>query len=161
MNFQKTFMLPEQWDASTKSYRKAARWVVFDENNLIPLLFVEKNNYHKLAWWWIEGDEDKILAFKRELLEEPWCEVDHIQEVWTVIEQNSTWEQISYCFIWKVTKKGPQNFTPEEQDKWFFLKRLPIDQALRTLSSDLPSTDDGKRVQQRDLYILQEIQKAL
>lgn len=161
MNFQKTFMLPEQWGASTKSYRKAGRWVVFDENNLIPLLFVEKDNYHKLAWWWIEGDEDKILAFKRELLEETWCEVDHIQEVWSVIEQNSTWEQISHCFTWKVTKKWLQNFTPEEQEKWYYLKRLPIDQALRTLSSDLPSTDDGKRVQQRDLYILQEIQKAL
>ena len=161
MNFQKTFMLPEQWGASTKSYRKAGRWVVFDENNLIPLLFVEKDNYHKLPWWWIQGDEDKILAFKRELLEEAWCEVDHIQEVWTVVEQNSTWEQISYCFIWKVTKKLTQNFTLEEQEKWYYLKRLPIDQALRTILSDLPSTDGGKRVQQRDLYILQEIQKAL
>lgn len=161
MNFQKTFVLPEQWDASTKSYRKAGRWVVFDKNNLIPLLFVKKDNFHKLPWWWIEGDEDKILAFKRELLEETWCEVDHIQEVWTVIEQNSTWEQISYCFIWKVTKKWTQNFTLEEQEKWYYLKRLPIDQALRTILSDLPSTDGGKRVHQRDLYILQEIQKAL
>jgi len=45
-------LLKEIFDApiENKNYatREAARAVIFDENNLIPLLFVSKYNYHKL-----------------------------------------------------------------------------------------------------------------
>lgn len=159
MSFQKIFTLPEEWEDTTKTYRKACRGIVLDENKLIPLLFVGKDNYHKLPWWGIEWDEEKIEAFKREILEETWCEIDHIEEVGNVIEQNSTWEHISYCYVWKVVKKWIENYTPGEIDKWYLLKRVTIKEALSLIKEDLPITIGGKWRQQRDLYILQEIDK--
>ena len=159
MIFEKIFTLPEEWENTTKTYRKACRGIVLDKDNLMPLLFVWKDNYHKLPWWWIEWDEEKIEAFKREILEETWCEIDHIEEVGNVIEQNSTWEQTSYCYIWKVIKKWIENFTSWEIEKWYLLKRVTIKEALSLIEKDIPRTEWGRWRQQRDLYILQEIDK--
>lgn len=157
MRFHKTFTLPEEWEGTTKTYRKACRGIILDENNLLPLIFVWKDNYHKLPWWWIEWDEEKIQALKREIREETWCEIENIQEVWSVIEQNSTWEQISYCYIWKIVKKWNQQYTPEEIDKWYIVKWVTIKEALSIIEKDLPRTVGGKWRQQRDFYIVQEI----
>lgn len=161
MSFHKIFTLPEEWEHThiTKTYRKACRGIVLDKDSLIPLLFVGKDNYHKLPWWWIEWDEDKIEAFKREILEEAWCEIEEIQEVWSVIERNSTWEQTSYCYIWKVIKRWIENFTSWEVEKWYLLKRVTIKEALSLIKKDIPRTEWGRWRQQRDLYILQEIDK--
>lgn len=40
----------EEWPSNESSLdtRQASRAVLFDENNLIPLLFVSKYNYHKI-----------------------------------------------------------------------------------------------------------------
>lgn len=159
MIFEKIFTLPEEWENTTKTYRKACRGIVLDKDNLMPLLFVWKDNYHKLPWWWIEWDEEKIEAFKREILEEAWCEIEEIQEVWSVIERNSTWEQTSYCYIWKVIKKENENFTSWEIEKWYLLKWVTIKEALSIIKNDQPTTEWGKWRQERDLYILQEIDK--
>lgn len=161
MPFQKVFILPEENEKSPKQYRKACRGVVLDENNLMPLCFVAKKHYHKLPWWGIEGDEDKTQAFKREILEETWCEIDHLQELWTTKEQNSSWEQISYCFVWKVTKKWVVNFTPEEKEDWYLLQWVTIEDAISLIKADSPLTEWGSHKKQRDLYILEEINKIL
>ncbi len=157
MNFQKTFQLPEDWINTTKTYRKACRWIVLDDNKLMPLLFVGEDNYHKLPWWGIKWNEDKIDAFKREVLEETWCIIDSIQEVWTVIEQNSTWEQTSYCYIWTIVSKWIPQFRQWEIEKWYSLKRVTIKEAVILFTTDTPKTRAGKWRQERDLYILQEI----
>lgn len=159
MKFLKIFTLPEDWEHTSQTTRKACRGIVVDESNIMPLLFVGQDNYHKLPWWGIEWDEEKIEAFKREVGEETWCEVDNIQEIWRVIEKNSTWEQTSYCYIWKITKKWSEHYTPEEINKWYVLKWVSIKEALRIMKKDLPKTVGGKWRQQRDVYILQEINK--
>lgn len=161
MSFHKIFTLPEEWEHKhiTKTYRKACRGIVLDKDSFIPLLFVGKDNYHKLPWWWIEWNENKIEAFKREILEEAWCEIEEIQEVWSVIERNSTWEQTSYCYIWKVIKRWIENFTSWEVEKWYLLKRVTIKEAISLIKKDIPRTEWGRWRQQRDLYILQEIDK--
>lgn len=46
-------------DQSTLELREAARGVFFDENCLVPILFVSKYNYHKLpggAWNLVKSD---------------------------------------------------------------------------------------------------------
>lgn len=159
MKFSKTFMLPEDWEHTSKTTRKACRGVVIDENNLMPLLFVGKENYHKLPWWGIEWDEEKIETFKREVGEETWCEIEDIKEVWSVIEKISGWEQISYCYIWKITKKGKEQYTPKEISKWYVVKWVSIKEALVIMEKDLPKTLGGKWRRERDVYILQEINK--
>ena len=46
-------------DESTLKIREASRAILFDENDLIPLLFVSKYNYHKLPGGGIDEGEDK------------------------------------------------------------------------------------------------------
>ena len=65
-------------DESTLRIREASRAILFDENDLIPLLFVAKHNYHKLPGGGVdEGeDKDKAQALVRECLEEVGSEIE-------------------------------------------------------------------------------------
>ena len=154
MKLLKTFILPEDWDWP-KITREACRAIVFDENKLMPLIFVSKKNYHKLPWGGIEWNEDKIVTLKREFLEETWCDIDIIKEIWSVVESNSTREHTSYCYIGKVLNKWNSIWlTSEEIERWLELKRMSIDDAISTLEKDVPNDPYGYRILERDLFIL-------
>lgn len=160
MELLKTFILPEDW-AWPKRTREACRAIVFDQDNLMPLIFVSKKNYHKLPGWWIEWNEDKIVALKREFLEETWCDIEITKEIWKVIEQNSTREHTSYAYIWKIIKKWKPNLIEEEKERWYKLKRMNIDDAISTLKKDVPNDPYGYRILERDLFILLQAKKLL
>lgn len=152
--FKKTFKAVElPWKTGL---RKACRWVLIDEDGNIPLLFVSRDNYHKLPWWWMEWDEDKIQTLRREVREEAWCEIEVIKEIWRTIEKNSNWEQISYCFIWRVVSKGNAEYTSEEIYDWFALEWVDIEDALSVMKNDVPFTENGKRKREREFFILEK-----
>jgi len=50
-------------DQATLKIRKASRAILFDENGLIPLLFVSKYNYHKLPGGGIDAGEKQSNSF--------------------------------------------------------------------------------------------------
>lgn len=158
MELLKTFILPKDWDWP-KITREACRAIVFDENNLMPLIFVSKKNYHKLPGWWIEWNEDKITALKREFKEEVWCDIEVTKEIWMVVEQNSTREHTSYAYIWKVIKKWKPNLIQEEKDRGYLLKRVSIDDAISLLQKDVPNDPYWYRIIERDLVILLKAKK--
>lgn len=83
----------KEWpkDKSVLKARKAVRAVLFDENNLIPLLFVSKYNYHKLPGGEIDDGESKIKALIREVLEEVGSKIEVMGEVGKIIEFRSKW----------------------------------------------------------------------
>ena len=152
MLFEKAFKVPEvPWKSG---FRKACRWVIIDKNGQIPLLFDSYKKYYKLPWWWIEWKEDKVEAFRREVKEEAWCEIEYIKEIWIVTEESSNWKQISYCFIWEVVSKWEAHFTKKELDRWYQLKWVSLDEALSFMKDSLQATEDGKMKQERDLFIL-------
>lgn len=152
--FEKTFEVPETpWKSGS---RIACRWVIIDENGQIPMLFVSRENFYKLPGWWREWDEDKIETLKREIKEEAGCEIEDIKEIWKVIEKNSTWSQTSYCFIWKVVSKGNAEYTSEEIYDWFALKWIKSDEALSFMRDVVPTTENGKRKQERESFILEK-----
>ena len=152
--FEKTFEVPETpWKSGS---RIACRWVMIDENGQIPMLFVSRENFYKLPGWWMEWDEDKIETLKREVKEEAGCEIEDIKEIWKVIEKNSTWSQTSYCFIWKVVSKGNAEYTSEEIYDWFALKWIKSDEALSFMRDVVPTTENGKRKQERESFILKK-----
>ena len=155
MEFIKELILPEEWTGPKKT-REACRAVIFDENNMMPLIFVAAENYHKLPGWWIETGEDKIMALTRELKEETWCEAKITREIGIVIESNSTWKQTSYCYMGTIVKKSEYNFTPEEQERWYELKRVKIDEAILLLQGGTSKSFSGKRIEERDLVILEK-----
>jgi 8-oxo-dGTP diphosphatase len=142
--------------------REAARAVVFDENEFIPLLFVSKSNYHKLPGGGIEKGESKIEACKREMLEETGCDVEIGKEVGMVTEYRSFFDnlfQTSYCYIGKIIKKGISNLEQSEIDEGFKLVWFSLDDAITQIKNDKPTNYEGKFIQERDLRFLEETEK--
>jgi len=161
MELIKEFILPNDLYWGKTQTREACRAIIFDENNMIPLLFVATENYHKLPGWGIETGEDKIMALTRELQEETWCEAIITKEIGIVIESNSTWKQISYCYIGTITKKSEHNFTAEEKEKWYELQRVSIDKAIELIKLDISGSETSKRILPRDLAILEKAKEMI
>ena len=160
MTFEKTFTTSElPW--KTKGFRAACRWVVIDENGQIPLLFDSCKKYYKLPGWWMEWDEDKIEAFRREIREETGCEIEDIKEIWKVIEKVADWEQINYCMIWKIVSKWEPHFTDKEIKRWYKLIWVSLKEAVSLIKNEETTTDDAKFKHERELYILEKVYEEL
>lgn len=156
MELLKTFVLPNHWVWNKKEFRESCRAVVFDDDGLIPLIFVSKRNYHKLPGWWIEPNEDKIEALKREFLEETGCEIEITTEIWMVIETNPIRDHKSYCYIGQVISKWEASLTHDESFRWHQLKWRTIDEAIFLLENDIPIDRHWDRIIERDLFILKK-----
>lgn len=141
--------------------REASRAIAFDEEGLIPLLFVSKFKYHKLPGGGLEGKEDVKEACKRELLEETGCVIEIGEEVGMVTECREKWNlhQTSYCFFGKILKKGKTSFEQSEIDDGFQLVWMTLDEAIKTLEDDKPQSYEGEFIQQRDLAFLKEAKR--
>jgi len=138
--------------------RRAARAVLFDADNNIPLLFVSKYNYHKLPGGGIENGEDNIEALIREAKEEVGAQVEIKKELGKVIEIRSKWNlrQISYCYLGDVISIGKQKLEQSEIDEGFQLIWVSLDKAIDILGNDRPTNYEGKFIQMRDLAFLKK-----
>jgi 8-oxo-dGTP pyrophosphatase MutT (NUDIX family) len=141
--------------------REASRGVLFDDNNLVPLLFVSKFNYHKLPGGGIDEGETKIQAFIREIKEEVGSSIKAGEEVGKVIEYRSGFDlkQISYCYLGKILSKGPQKLEQGEMDEGHELVWLPLDEAIKIVENDKPQNYEGGFIQKRDLAFLLEAKR--
>lgn len=144
--------------------RKAARAVIFNDKNEIALLYVSKDNYHKLPGGGFESGEDVETALRRECLEETGSEIEIIDEIGLTIEYRNYKNllQISYCYIAKsVGELSQPNFDKNELENGFQLVWTGLDEAISVLSSEHPNVSDGKYMNMRELAILKEAKRIM
>ena len=155
----------KEWpkDESTLKIRKASRAVLFDENNLIPLLFVSKYNYHKLPGGGINDNEDKAKALIREVLEEAGSGIEISGEIGKIVEFRSKWnlKQTSYCYIGRIISKGKPDFAEKELSQGFKLIWLSLDGAISKIENDKPTDYEGSFIQKRDIVFLKKAKEAI
>lgn len=144
-------------DETQMTIREGVRAVLFDENGLVPLLFVSKFNYHKLPGGGIEAGENRMDALSRECLEEVGCEIEVTDEIGQIIEYRSAWnlKQTNYCYTGKVISLGPTSFTQKEIDQGFQIVWMTLDQAIDQIMQDQPECYEGIFIQKRELTFLQ------
>lgn len=143
--------------------REASRAVLFDSENLIPLLFVSKNNYHKLPGGGIEQGEGQIQALVREVKEEVGSTIKVGKEIGKVVEFRSEFnlKQTSYCYFGEILSKGNPDFEKDEIDEGFRLIWLSLDEAIKKTENDKPEDYQGHFIQKRDLTFLKEAKKLI
>jgi uncharacterized repeat protein (TIGR03833 family) len=144
-------------------YREGSRAVLFDENGMIPLLFVSKFNFHKLPGGGIEAGEDQIQALKREAMEEVGCEITVEGEVGKIIEYRLKWnfQSTNYCYWGRIISKGATNFTEREIEQGFEVVWMTLPEAIQTIETDEPECYEGIFIQKREFTFLKETLKLL
>lgn len=146
----------------TLTLRQAARAVLFDDENNIALLHVQKGGYYKLPGGGVDEGEDFITALKRECVEETGCTIKVGAEIGMVIEYRGKFnlKQESYCYIAHVIgTKGTPDFTEHERSAEFKLIWVPLDEAIRLVSEANTEDYQGQFIAPRDLVILREAKK--
>lgn len=117
--------------------RVAARGIVIREDGKIALQNKRNKNEFKLVGGGMEKDEDPIVAFKREVLEEAGCEIEIIEQLGTTEEYKSLQnvKQISNIFIAKVIKNIHQlNLTEKEKSEGAELLWVEPKEALKLIT---------------------------
>lgn len=126
--------------------REASRAVVVDDKGLIAMVYVTRENYYKIPGGGIEKGEDKIVALKRECIEEIGCDVDVIGEIGIVVEYRRIFKlkQTSYCYFAKVIgEKGKTFFTNSEKKAGFEQMWLPYAEAVKVISDNNATSVEG------------------
>jgi 8-oxo-dGTP pyrophosphatase MutT (NUDIX family) len=148
----------------TLKLRQAARAIVFDDQQNIALLHVEKGGYYKLPGGGVEDGEDLIAALKRECLEELGCRVAVERELGFIIEYRGTHnlKQESYgCIAQLVGTKGIPSFTKKERADGFTVVRVPLYRAIDLVSQANIEDDQGRFIVPRELVFLREAEALL
>lgn len=138
--------------------RKGVRALVFNWNGEIAMMFVSKDDYHKLPGGGVKRGEDLESALKREILEETGCEIKiKPKSVGMIIEYRESRNilQISYCYVAEVVgRPGEPSFTEREKEKGFELEWMKLDDAIEVMEKEKPDDYIGQFVKKRDLLFL-------
>ena len=134
--------------------RYAARGIVCRNDGKIAVFHKAKMNEYKLPGGGMDDGETPEQAFRREVLEETGCEVEHIKEIGYTEEQKQKnhFKQISYIFVAKVTKQGEPNFTEKEKGEGAEYLWLSPREARDRIKNSLSELKGSPVDQSEDLY---------
>lgn len=139
--------------------RKAARTVIFDENNKIAILEVQNGEYYKIIGGGIEDGETEEQAAKREAFEEAGCDVEIVGKIgeqdFSFSNEKVDKVHYSVCFLAKVIgEKKDTKFDDWEKSNNFKLHWLCFEDAVKLFQSASPEDEFKKEINKRDLEFL-------
>jgi 8-oxo-dGTP diphosphatase len=162
------FLNPEnvtEDEVKTYNSREAARAVVLDDDNNVALLHATATDYYKLPGGGLDDDVDKIVALKRECVEEIGCDIEVLQEIGLVNEWRKIYQihQVSFCYLAKIVgTKGTPAFTESEIAEGFEVRWFSSKEALKALMESKAEHINAKDYMvPRDIAILQAAQQYL
>ena len=165
MKLLKTFTHPDFPTLGVEiDTREAARIVLVDDNNHVPLIYSRKHDIYKIPWGWVDPWEDILEAVIREAKEEAWCEIKVLWEIGIVVEERpatgyNKWinlRQTSYCYYGRIISKWDNELIENEISQWFELRWIPLEEVWNTMSTCNPTILKAQLVKERDIYIFEE-----
>lgn len=152
-------------------FRRPSARAIIIKNNIIALVYSEKEKYYKFPGGGIKDDEDMLVALAREVKEEVGLIVkpESISEFGSVMRrqksnyvENTIFEQENFYFWCECDDKVvSQNLDDYEKDAEYTLKYVDIDEAI-SVNSKYKSDDYFNEIMiQREKKVLEIIKDAL
>jgi 8-oxo-dGTP diphosphatase len=151
-------------EASEYYFREASRAAVFDENNLLGVIYSAEKYYYTLPGGGVEKNEDFETAVKREIKEEIGCNIEVVKKIGFITEyrKKRNLRQVSYCYLAKVIgEKGAPDLTPDEISEGYKTVWLSIEEAIKKISESNAPFYSWQYVKIRDISFLEAVSNHL
>ena len=142
--------------------RSAVRVIVTSSDgggdDRVVLVKARKNNYYKLPGGGVDEGEDYRKAAEREVLEETGFHVSVEGEHFATTEDfRNDLHQFSYCYRARlIDEVGKPELTEEELADGLSHEWVPVGNALHIMSSVEPTSELGRYIKERDMFLLAE-----
>ncbi|KAK4125650.1 hypothetical protein N657DRAFT_273747 [Parathielavia appendiculata] len=144
--------------------RQAVRVVAFNARGEVAILYAKRENYYKLPGGGLEPGEDHETAAKREFQEETGGLIKLRGNgcIAATKEFRFSQCQVSYCYVADlVDDSGEPALTEEEIDDGLGHLWMPVEEAKRVIAAAEPTSDFGRSVKGRDIYLLDQATKGV
>lgn len=137
--------------------RKAARTVIFDDDNKTAIISVNNGEYFKIPGGGIEPGQTIRQAACAEARQEAGCRVNLLKKIGThsYLDPNTGTEHQSVCYL--ASKAGVSEktqFTSFEKKNKFKLQWLSVDEAVSLFKQAQPTEEITREINQRDFNFL-------
>lgn len=139
--------------------RYTARAILKNDKDQYAVMYTKKFDLYSLPGGGIEGEEGKLEALKREVLEETGCTCEAIEEIGCVYENRAhcDYTQYSYYYFVKAGKDvKATSFTDVEIQNKTEVQWHPLEKVTDLIFNQKPHTNQQKFLQARDVAALKK-----
>lgn len=143
--------------------RQAVRVVAFNAKGEVAIIYAKRENYYKLPGDGIDPDEEHEAAAKREFQEETGglIKLRAGECVATTKEYRFDLRQMSYCYTADlVDDSGKPSLTEEEVGDGLGHMWVAVDEGRKLMAAAEPTSEFGRFIKERDVYLLEEATRA-
>lgn len=137
--------------------RSAVRVVAFNSAGEVAVVYAARDNYYKLPGGGTDPDEEHETAVHREMKEEMGGLIK-LREAGCIAiteEYRNDLRQMSYCYCADlVDDSGAPALTKDEVQDELAHSWMAVDEAKRAMAAAEPTTELGRFIKERDLFLL-------